>query len=420
VAAGDSAPGSTKVRLPREIWVLVVAAFVVAIGFGIVAPALPAFARSFDVGYTAASAVISLFAGFRLAFAPVGGRLVGRFVELWIYAAGLVLAALSTGATAFAQSYWQLLVFRGVGGIGSTLFTVSAISLLIRLSPAEARGRASGMWATGFLLGSIAGPLAGGGLIAISLRAPFLVYTVALTVALAISVPLLRGRTGARPSEEEEVAPLTVGRALRHPTYRAALAASFANGWTVFGVRVALVPLFVIEVLRNSETWAGFALAVFAAGNTATLLWAGRIADRRGRKPPVVVGLVVSALATGALGIIEVPLVFLALSLVAGIGSGLVNPPMTAAVADVIGSRARGGTVLAGFQMAADVGAIIGPLAAGMVAQIAGFGWAFGVTGLVSVLALLFWVRAPETLPKVERCDPTAETVAGERAVGAE
>lgn len=406
-------------RLPREIWVLVVAAFVVAIGFGIVAPALPAFARSFDVGYAAAAAVISLFAGFRLAFAPIGGRLVGRFGELRVYTVGLVIAAASVGATAFAQSYWQLLVFRGLGGIGSTLFTVSAISLLIRLAPAEARGRASGMWATGFLVGNIAGPLAGGGLIAVSLRAPFLVYAVALLTATAISLPLLRGRLGGPPPAEEE-STLGFGRAFHHPAYRASLAASFANGWTVFGVRVALVPLFVVEALRQDETWAGMALAVFAGGNAATLLLSGRLADRSGRKPPVIAGLVVSALATAGLGLTDVPWIFLGLSVLAGVGSGLVNPAMTAAVADVIGSRARGGTVLAGFQMAADVGAIVGPLVAGAIAQAAGFGWAFVVTGLISVFALLFWFRAPETLPTVERCDPTAEAVAGERAVGAE
>jgi MFS transporter, DHA1 family, tetracycline resistance protein len=407
-------------RLPREIWVLVVAAFVVAIGFGIVAPALPAFARSFDVGYAAVSAVISLFAGFRLAFAPFSGRLVGRFGELRIYGIGLVVAAASVGATAFAQSYWQLLVFRGFGGIGSTMFTVSAISMLVRLAPPEARGRASSMWATGFLLGTIAGPLAGGGLIAVSLRAPFLVYGIALLVAAGISVPLLRGRTGGPATDDPAEPPATVGVALRHPTYRAALAASFANGWTVFGVRVALVPLFVVEALRQSETWAGVALAVFAAGNAATLLLAGRLADRRGRKPPVLVGLVVSALATGVLGFAGQPWLFLAVSLVAGVGSGLVNPPITAAVADVIGRGARGGTVLAGFQMAADVGAIVGPLAAGAVAQSAGFAGAFVLTGAVSLLALAFWLRAPETLPRADRCDPTAEAVTGERAVGTE
>jgi MFS family permease len=238
---------------------------------------------------------------------------------------------------------------------------------------------------------------------------------------MLISVPLLRGRTGDRAGTDPAEPAATFPTAIRHPTYRAALVASFANGWTVFGVRVALVPLFVVEALRQSETWAGFALAVFAAGNAATLLVSGRLADRRGRKPPVLAGLVVSAVATGLLGLAPSAGLFLALSLVAGVGSGLVNPPMTAAVADVIGSRARGGTVLAGFQMAADVGAIVGPLAAGAVAQAVGFDLAFALTGAISVIALGFWLRAPETLPRpCGHDDATTETVAGERAVGAE
>ena len=107
-----------RVRLPREIRVLAAAAFVIAIGYGLVAPALPTFARSFDVGVTAASAVISAFALFRLAFAPVSGRLVARLGELRTYLLGLGIVAVSTGACAFAAEYWQLLVFRSLGGIG--------------------------------------------------------------------------------------------------------------------------------------------------------------------------------------------------------------------------------------------------------------------------------------------------------------
>jgi len=99
------------------------------------------------------------------------------------------------------------------------------------------------------------------------------------------------------------------------------------------------------------------------------------------------------------LGVLPTLPLFLAVSLVAGVGGGLLNPPVNAAVADVVGAHARGGKVLAGFQMAADVGAITGPLVAGAVAQLAGFGAAFALTGLIAVLALVLWLRAPETLP---------------------
>ena len=53
----------------------------VALGFGLVAPALPLFAREFGVGKAAAGAVVSAFALMRLAMAPFVGRLVNGFGE---------------------------------------------------------------------------------------------------------------------------------------------------------------------------------------------------------------------------------------------------------------------------------------------------------------------------------------------------
>jgi MFS transporter, DHA1 family, tetracycline resistance protein len=385
-------------RLPRQIWVLSGASFMIAIGYGIVAPTLPVFVRSFDVGITAAGLVISVFALSRLLFAPVSGRIVGRFGELPAYLIGLGVVAVSTGACAFATAYWQLIALRLLGGIGSTMFTVSALSLLIRLAPASMRGRASSLWATGFLLGNVIGPLVGGGLVVISLRAPFLVYAPLLVLVVGLTGPLLRDRPGGGAATAALVPSAQFRAALRLPAYRAALVAGFANGWTVFGVRVALVPLLVVEVLRQPESWSGVALAAFAAGNAVTLALIGRITDRVGRRRPILLGLAVAGLATGALGFVTWPPLFLAVSLVAGMGSGIVNPPLNAAVADVIGSTARGGTVLAGFQMAADTGAIIGPVLAGALAEVVGFPAAFALTAVVMLVALAFWVRAPETL----------------------
>jgi MFS transporter, DHA1 family, tetracycline resistance protein len=393
--------------MPREIWVLVGTSFLIAIGYGIVAPALPVFVRSFEVGITAASLVISVFALVRLLFAPMSGRIVIRLGEVPTFTIGLAIVALSTGACAFAANYWQLLVLRGLGGIGSTMFTVSALSLLIRLAPVHMRGRASGMWATGFLLGNVIGPLVGGGLVAVSLRTPFLVYAAVLVVVVCVALLLLRGRHGSDAGQDAIVEPPARFRAAwAHPAYRAALVASFANGWVVFGVRVALVPLFVVEAMGRPESWAGIALAVFALGNAATLVVAGRWADRRGRRPPALAGLALTALGTAVLGLLTDPVLFLTASLLAGMGSGLVNPPINAAVADVIGSRTRGGTVLAGFQMVADLGAIVGPVMAGALAEFAGYGAAFALSGVVTLVALGFWLRAPETLPTARRATP--------------
>ena len=67
--------------LPREVGALVAVAFAVAVGFGIVAPAIPGFARQFGVSHAAAGAVISAFALARLASALFGGWLVDRLAS---------------------------------------------------------------------------------------------------------------------------------------------------------------------------------------------------------------------------------------------------------------------------------------------------------------------------------------------------
>ena len=385
-------PGPAAVppqRLPRPIWVLSAASFMIAIGYGIVAPTLPVFVRSFDVGITAASLVISVFALSRLLFAPVSGRIVGRFGELPAYVVGLSVVAVSTGGCAFATAYWQLIALRLLGGIGSTMFTVVGalaahpggpaqharprVQPLGHRVPAREHRRPAGRRRPGRdqPAGAVPGLRAGAGARGRPDRA---------AVAGPPGSRCGGGRRRCRPPQFRV--------ALSNRAYRAALVAGFANGWTVFGVRVALVPLLVVEVLRQPESWSGIALAVFAAGNAITLTVSGRITDRVGRRPPILAGLAVAGLGTGLLGFVTSPGLFLAVSLVAGMGSGLVNPPLNAAVADVIGSTARGGTVLAGFQMASDTGAIIGPVLSGALAESVGFPAAFALTAVVMLVAL--------------------------------
>ena len=186
---------------------LVAVGFVVALGYGIVAPALPALARSFDVGVTAASAVISGFAVVRIAFAPMSGRLLGRLGELRVFCGGLVIVALSSAACAAAADFAQLLFFRAAGGVGSTMFTVAETALVIRLAPPGRRGRAAGACGTGFLLGTIAGPVLGGPLAGVSLRAPFLVYAALLVVAVVTGAGLLRDQSRGPSSSEPAAEP---------------------------------------------------------------------------------------------------------------------------------------------------------------------------------------------------------------------
>jgi MFS family permease len=226
----------------------------------------------------------------------------------------------------------------------------------------------------------------------------------------------LRNSAVALPESSTEPT-VSVRTVLRHRAYRAALFSNFATGWAAFGLRIALVPLFVVEALGYGAGFAGLALATFAIGNISAVIPSGYLSDRVGRRKLLIVGLTVSALATALVGYTTSLPVFLAAAYVTGAATGVFVSPQQAAVADIVGNKARGGTAVATFQMMADLGSIVGSLAVGQVAEHASYAAAFLVSGAILLVAGVGWVFAPETrgLPPAQ---PTPIRAIGPEAGG--
>ncbi|MGQ0843666.1 MAG: MFS transporter [Sporichthyaceae bacterium] len=381
--------------LPREVWVLAAIAFSVAIGFGIVAPIIPVFAREFGVGQTAAGLVISAFAFMRLVCGPWGGALVNRYGERLVLATGMGIVAVSTLLTGLAQTFEQMLILRAVGGVGSVMFTVSAQSLLLRTVAAHQRGRASGVFSGGFLLGGVSGPFLGGVFGSISLRLPFFIYAGTLVVAGAIGmVYLARADVGEGPAGGP-TSTTTLREALRHKAYQAALTANVGTGWILFGIRSSLVPLFVVEVLRRGPLWTGIGLLVGSVVQALLIYPIGRIADSVGRRPLIIAGTSGGVVGSLLLAFVENEVGFLVAMVAFGIAAACLSVGPAAVVGDVV--VGRGGTVVATYGMAADVGAVVGPLLAGFLAEHVSYEAAFLSTAVVASLGLAMAIRMPET-----------------------
>jgi MFS family permease len=409
--------------LPREVAVLAAVAVAVAVGFGVVATALPEFARSFGVGKFWAGAVISAFALMRFVSALGGGRLVDSFGERIILASGIGIVAVSTGLAGLSQSYSQLLILRGLGGIGSAMFTVAATALLLRVVDAGNRGRASGLFQAGFLLGALLGPLLGGFLTEVSLRLPFYVYAVSLIAAASIGFMFLRSAedipphvepaagteatTDSEPAEpaepvaQDEPESTTLTEAWGNPAYRGAVMVNLANGWAFFGVRISLVPLFVTEEMGLRPLWIGIGFLCASVAQAGFLLSAGKFVDRRGRRPAMISGSLLAAAAFAAIAVNESRLTYLLAMTATGVGAAFVGTAPGAVVGDIM--HGRGGRVVAVFQMSADAGAILGPLAAGLLADRVSFSAAFALCSVILLAAMVLSVRMPETLPGAVR-----------------
>lgn len=390
---------AARSAMPAQVWILAINAFFVSLGFGVMMPVLPVFAKQFGVDNFHIAWVISTFALMRLVTSPFSPKINRAFGERWVLGVGMFLVAASSIAAGMARSFWELLILRGIGGIGSAMFTVAAMTLLIRSVSASIRGRASGFYQGGFLIGGMAGPAVGGLMSSISIRAPFFFYGATLIVGgvmcLLLIHPKPRGAPGKPIAKKSDDA--TLPEAFADVRYQAAIATGFAQGWQSFGVRNSLVPLIITGALAMPTQWTGYVFAVSAVAQAITLFPSGRWTDTIGRRPIMIAG----SLITGIVAILTpfAPNVWWMMLFFGlyGIGSAFHSTAPTAAVGDA--TRGRGGAPVAFFSMSSDIGVIVGPLAAGWLADHMSMSIAFGVGGIMLLSAALYSFFMPKERP---------------------
>lgn len=379
--------------MPRSVLVLSVAAFFVALGFGVVVPILPLFARTFGVGASEVGLLVSAFAFMRLITSPFCGAVNARLGERLVIGIGMMLVAVTSVLVGLARSFAELLLWRSIGGIGSALFSVAAISLVLSAAPAHLRGRASGLYQGGFLLGGMAGPAIGGALAGLSYIAPFFFYTATLVVSSLIV--WLFVRQPERSASTERPQPVPIREALGDVGYRAALVSAFGQGWMSFGVRNSLLPLLIVETLHSPAAWTGISFAIAAVVQTLVLVPVGRAVDLFGRRPVMIATGLVTGLSTVALPWSGTLMMAIVLMCVYGVGAAMQGTAPSALAGDV--ARGRGGTPIAVFSMTTDLGAIIGPLVAGWLADHVSIQAAFAAGALVLLAGSLYSLRIPRT-----------------------
>jgi len=153
-----------------------VTALLDVMSMGIVVPVLPQLIEELSGSISAAGLwnglFVALWAAMQFLCSPVIGSLsdhYGRRPVILVSVAGL---ALDFMLMALAPNLWWLAVGRILGGVTSSSFT-SAFAYMADITPPKERARGYGLIGAAFSGGFVAGPLLGGVLGEISLRAPF-------------------------------------------------------------------------------------------------------------------------------------------------------------------------------------------------------------------------------------------------------
>lgn len=410
------APATSSLRdvlAAPSVRVAVGLTFLVMLGYGLIVPILPLFARSFGVGRTEVGLLLTSFAVMRLVFDLVGGPLVDRFGERAVAVAGVVVVGITSALSAAAPSFTVLLVLRALGGAGSSILFAAMLNHLIRSVPADRMGRTMSLFYSSFLLGVLLGqPI--GGLVAevLGLASPLVVYGAVCLLAGALMFRYLVPVAGpgaaerAVPVREEGLAeveaplPSAWGRVrglLSGRAFVTALAANLAIFWVLGAVRMTLIPLFAKEEVGVSTIGVGALLGVAALAQFAVMWTAGSMTDSRGRRAVLLPGLAALAASVAVLGWAASPWTLAAALAAVGVATGFAGVVPSAVVADVA-PRESSGTAVGLYRFAGDVGLVLGPAVGGAVADVAGFVPAFLASAAPLAAAWALALRMPETL----------------------
>lgn len=345
-----------------------------AVGNSILFIVLPLYvarvpAEAFPVAETVRVGILlSLYGLAASLFQPLMGALSDRFRRRKVFIQiGLGLMAGATLAFAGAHHFRELLVLRGVQGLGVALTIPASMALMASSSARGTRGGSMGIYATMRMGGFAAGPLVGGLMVdRFGFDATF------VAGAVTIVAGMLAVQLWVREEPEEARPPAAVRFRVFDPQLLSA--GILGVGFASFTMAAAFSMMVTLEKQFNDrlhETALGFSVA-FSALMVSRLIFQvpfGRLSDRIGRKPLIIGGLVLMAPATAVLGWVATTFQLAGARLAQGLASAAIAAPAFALAADLSG---RGGearqmaVVTTGFGL----GIAVGPLLAGLLATV--------------------------------------------------
>lgn len=416
----------------RRVLALAVARAVDAFGNSFIVLVLPLYIASLPSGSdllglpeaAAIGIVLSVLGLVNSGLQPFTGRAsdrLGRRRALII--TGLGLLAVANLGYIWATSYPALLGLRVLQGVALALAIPATLALITDLSEVGNRGTSMGLFNTFRLAGYAAGPLvaawvvaggpyafpvAGHDLSLSGFEAAFLAASAAVAAGMVLVLWMVK--------DPPELSPMArSGTTLRirstvpdrwlDPVFILALAT------LVLAISISLIASLENEInahLGQGPRAFGLQFSILLAPHLVLQAPVGRLADRWGRLPLVVAGMVLLVPSTLVQGYVTAPWEMVAARLGQGLASVLFFAPSLAMAGDL--SQGRGaGSSLSLLSMAFGLGAALGPLAAGFLV-VYGYPVPFLVGGvLAGIGAILTWTQLRETLvlQEEDRTSPT-------------
>jgi DHA1 family tetracycline resistance protein-like MFS transporter len=331
------------------------------LGFGIVIPILPLYAKDMHASYLETGVLLAIYSIMQLFFAPIWGRLSDRAGRRPILLLSILGSCGSQLGYALAPSFVWLIVARGFAGLCGANIT-AAQAYIADVTDEKSRAAGMGIVGAAMGLGFIFGPAAGAFLSRHSATLPFFVAAALAGLNFILAFIIL---VEPRPAAERTHARTLTWAGLLRAATTARLASLLILFFAVtfaFSILESTIALFLADQLHYGRTQAGW---IFCYVGLVMVVVQGAIirplSRRLGERRLIIAGtLLMSAGFAVTCAPPTLGLVMMAMTLLAA-GNGLNNPSLSSLVSRAAAGEDQGG-VLGVSQSLGALARVLGPL----------------------------------------------------------
>lgn len=368
---------------------------------GLITPLLPLLILQFHLSLAESGALVSLFfVGYTSTF--IGGYLSDKFGRKRVIGPSVIGFGAITSITAAANSVPFLGAVRVLTGVFEGFQYPAGAAWISETFAYRLRARALAIWETGYSLGTLGG-IALATLIAArwGWRAPWPVVGGLSMIAGVLFLIYVKERPRTQTPAHQEAMVRTGSQSKA----RVRDAFKIRNVWVVFVLHglynfafwaaAAFIPLYVEKIHHLTFISGGLLSAVLFGGITVGLLLSGLVADKIGRRGAISLLCLAAAIVFFVFTTVSSPLVMFLLIAAGGI-LGAYIPTAIALVTD-LADPAFAGTAFGVALVGAEIGAVLGPLSSGIIAQILGLHASMYILPIVMLLAagIVWFARDP-------------------------
>jgi MFS transporter, DHA1 family, tetracycline resistance protein len=340
--------------------------FVDLIGFGMIIPILPLYAKSFQAAEWQIGLLLGCYSFMQFLASPVLGYISDRIGRKPVLLVSLIGSAIGYAVMASAASLTMLFIARIIAGIcGASVGTAAAY--IADITPPENRSRRMGLIGAAFGVGFVLGPAIGGILSQFWTKGPFW-FGAGLAFLNAIAVLLILPEPEKHVKRSEAAIP--AGTDVVDQTGRGGIPILVVTYFVAIA-GFAIVTMIYPQVLdrRFSLTPAQISLVFVFLGLVGAFIQGGaigRMARRFGDYKLAAAGLLLMAISMVIMPFAHNMPLFLLFTFGLAVGNSLAQPTLMAMASRLAASTAQG-RVIGTVQSAGSLGRVVGPSAGGFM-----------------------------------------------------